>query len=98
MRRNRRRVPLPTRPSSDAQAGGRAHSRGNKPVTKGLAMNTAHTTHTTRSGRALTPARIVALALIAVLIGGIASLRLATGTDQVKVPAHAKAGDLVLRD
>src|SRR3954454_7971971 len=53
---------------------------------------------TTHPTRAFTPARIVALALITVLIGGIVSLRLATGTDQVKVPAHAKAGDLVLRD
>ena len=61
-------------------------------------MHTTNTTNTNHSGRAFTPARIVALALIVVLIGGIASLRIATGIDQVKVPAHAKAGDLVLRD
>jgi pimeloyl-ACP methyl ester carboxylesterase len=61
-------------------------------------MHTSHTTNINHSGRTFTPARIVALALIVVLIGGIASLGFRTGSDQVKVPAHAKAGDLVLRD
>lgn len=41
--------------------------------------------------------RIVALALIAVLVGGLAYLRLAPGADPVSVPAGAKAGDLAMK-
>ena len=46
-------------------------------------------------GRAFTPGRIVALALIALAVAGLAYLRFAPGAD-VSVPAGAKAGDLTL--
>jgi pimeloyl-ACP methyl ester carboxylesterase len=46
--------------------------------------------------RIWTPARIVALGLIAVLIAGLAYLRFGTGPDTVSVPDGAKAGDLTL--
>src|SRR5688500_12195492 len=47
--------------------------------------------------RSFTPARIVALALIAVLAVGLASLRFAPGPEPLAVPAGARAGDLILR-
>jgi pimeloyl-ACP methyl ester carboxylesterase len=46
--------------------------------------------------RTFTPARIVALALIAILVGGLAYLRFAPDSDAVSVPEGAKAGDLIL--
>jgi pimeloyl-ACP methyl ester carboxylesterase len=46
--------------------------------------------------RILTPARIVALALIAVLIGVLAYARFGPESGPVSVPAGAKAGDLTL--
>ena len=46
--------------------------------------------------RTLTPARIVALALIAVLVSGLAYLGLAPEPGPMSVPAGAEAGDLVL--
>jgi uncharacterized membrane protein YdfJ with MMPL/SSD domain/pimeloyl-ACP methyl ester carboxylesterase len=46
--------------------------------------------------RVLTPARIAALALIGVLVLGLACLRLGTGGSAVSVPSGAKAGDLKL--
>ncbi|MBD0328972.1 MAG: alpha/beta hydrolase [Thermoleophilia bacterium] len=46
--------------------------------------------------RALTPARIVALAVVAVLVVGLGYLRVTTGTDRLAVPDGAKAGQLVL--
>jgi pimeloyl-ACP methyl ester carboxylesterase len=52
----------------------------------------------TPTPRIWTPARIVALALIAILVGGLAYLRFGTGSDPVTVPAGAKAGDLSLED
>jgi pimeloyl-ACP methyl ester carboxylesterase len=59
---------------------------------------------TTEKGRAmeapttriLTPARIVALALIAALIGGLMYARFGPDSGPVSVPDGAKAGDLVL--
>jgi pimeloyl-ACP methyl ester carboxylesterase len=45
-----------------------------------------------------TPARVVALALIAILVAGLAYVRLGTGSDPVSVPDGAKAGDLILED
>jgi pimeloyl-ACP methyl ester carboxylesterase len=50
------------------------------------------------STRIWTPARVVALALIAVLIAGLSYLRFGTGSEPVSVPAGAKAGDLTLED
>src|SRR5262245_48957740 len=44
-----------------------------------------------------TPARIVALALIAALVGGLAYLHF-SGESPVSVPSGAKAGDLTLHD
>ena len=44
----------------------------------------------------VTPARIVALAIIAVLIGGLASVGISGGDATVVVPAGARAGDLIL--
>jgi pimeloyl-ACP methyl ester carboxylesterase len=46
--------------------------------------------------RIFTPARIVALALIAVLAGGLGYLRFAPDGGSVSVPTGAKAGDLTL--
>jgi pimeloyl-ACP methyl ester carboxylesterase len=46
--------------------------------------------------RAFTPARIVALALIAVLVGGLAYLHFAPSPGLVAVPEGAKAGDVSL--
>jgi pimeloyl-ACP methyl ester carboxylesterase len=46
--------------------------------------------------RAFTPARIVALALIALVALGLAYLRFATGDDLVSVPSGARAGQLKL--
>jgi pimeloyl-ACP methyl ester carboxylesterase len=46
--------------------------------------------------RSLTPTRIVALALIAVLVLALAYLRFGTGDTEVSVPSGAKAGDLIL--
>src|SRR5829696_7646898 len=43
-----------------------------------------------------TPARIVALALIAVLVAGLAHLRFGSESDPAWVPAGAEAGDLTL--
>jgi pimeloyl-ACP methyl ester carboxylesterase len=48
------------------------------------------------STRIFTPARIVALALIALVIGGLAYLHFGTGDSAVSVPSGAKAGDLTL--
>jgi pimeloyl-ACP methyl ester carboxylesterase len=47
--------------------------------------------------RIFTPARIVALALCAVLVFGLLFLRFAPGGKAVSVPAGAKAGDLILK-
>jgi pimeloyl-ACP methyl ester carboxylesterase len=46
--------------------------------------------------RVITPARVVALVLIAVVALGLAYLRFKPDDDQVSVPAGAKAGDLIL--
>jgi pimeloyl-ACP methyl ester carboxylesterase len=46
--------------------------------------------------RSFTPARIVALALIAAVIAGLAYLRFGPESQAVSVPAGAKAGDLIL--
>jgi pimeloyl-ACP methyl ester carboxylesterase len=51
----------------------------------------------TRTTHIATPARIVALALIAVLLGGLAYLRVGQGTPSISVPAGAKAGNLSLQ-
>jgi pimeloyl-ACP methyl ester carboxylesterase len=48
------------------------------------------------TNRPFTPARIVALALVAVLLGGLAYLRSAPAAHAASVPVGAKAGDLVL--
>jgi pimeloyl-ACP methyl ester carboxylesterase len=48
--------------------------------------------------RTFTPARIVALALIALLVVGLGYLRFAPDSGSVSVPAGAEAGDLVLED
>jgi pimeloyl-ACP methyl ester carboxylesterase len=46
--------------------------------------------------RSFTPARIVALALIAAVVAGLAFLRFGPESEPVSVPAGAKAGDLIL--
>src|SRR4029079_3518109 len=79
--RSRHWVGPVTRLWSDVGTWSRAHSRGMT---------------TTRNTRTFTPARIVALALIAVLIGGLTSLRFGSAPEHIEVPAHAKAGDLLL--
>ena len=49
-----------------------------------------------RAARVITPGRIVALVLIAVVVAGLAYLRFALDADTVAVPRGAKAGDLIL--
>ena len=49
-----------------------------------------------RTTRILTPSRIVGLALVALVIGGLAYLHFGTGSEPVSVPAGAQAGDLIL--
>jgi hypothetical protein len=46
--------------------------------------------------RVFTPSRVLALALIALLVGGLAYLRFAPDSRSVSVPQGAKAGDLIL--
>src|SRR5215217_1342391 len=46
--------------------------------------------------RTLTPTRVVALALIAVLVAGLVYLRFAPGAGPVSVPEGASAGELIL--
>ena len=48
----------------------------------------------TPTTRSFTPARIVALALIALLVAGLAYLRFAPDAGRVSVPAGAHAGQL----
>jgi pimeloyl-ACP methyl ester carboxylesterase len=60
-----------------------------KSTTKGQLMEAPTTS-------SFTPARIVALALIALLAGGLAYLRFGPDSRAVSVPAGAKAGDLIL--
>ena len=50
----------------------------------------------TPTTRPITPARIIALALIGLMVLGLASLRYAPGEARVSVPAGASAGDLRL--
>lgn len=50
----------------------------------------------TNTGRGFTTGRIVALALLALLVLGLGSLRLTRGSGTVSVPPGAKAGDLTL--
>jgi pimeloyl-ACP methyl ester carboxylesterase len=61
------------------------------PTTKGQAMNPPRTT-------GFTPARIVALVLVAAVAAGLGYLRFGTGGDRVSVPAGAHAGQLTLHD
>jgi pimeloyl-ACP methyl ester carboxylesterase len=51
-----------------------------------------------KGGRAFTPARIVALVVIGLLVLGLGYLRVTSGDDAVSVPSGAKAGDLILHD
>jgi pimeloyl-ACP methyl ester carboxylesterase len=62
-----------------------------KTTTKGQTMEP-------QSTRLLTPARIVALALIAAAIAGLAYLRFASGSHRVSVPEGAHARQLTLHD
>lgn len=54
-------------------------------------------TSTAGQPRTLPPARVVALALIAVVMAGLLFLRWGSAPDRVSVPADAKAGDLELK-
>ena len=47
--------------------------------------------------RTLPPTRVVALALIAVVVAGLVYLRLGSAPDRVSVPAGAEAGDLEMK-
>ena len=49
-----------------------------------------------RKTRIFTPSRIVALALIALLAGGLAYVHFGMGSDSVSVPSGAKAGDFIV--
>jgi pimeloyl-ACP methyl ester carboxylesterase len=48
--------------------------------------------------RAFTPARIVALVVIGVVVLALGYIHVASGADSVSVPSGAKAGDLILHD
>ena len=48
--------------------------------------------------QAFTPARIVALVVIALLVLGLGAIHVTSGDDAVSVPSGAKAGDLILED
>jgi pimeloyl-ACP methyl ester carboxylesterase len=48
--------------------------------------------------RAFTPARIVALAVIGIVVLALGFIRLTSGDDAVSVPSGAEAGDLILHD
>src|SRR5262245_59902922 len=48
--------------------------------------------------RAFTPARIVALAVIGLVVLALATLHLGSRADEFSVPSGAKAGDLILHD
>jgi pimeloyl-ACP methyl ester carboxylesterase len=48
--------------------------------------------------RAFTPARIVALVVIGVVVLALGYIHVASGDDSVSVPSGAKAGDLILHD
>jgi len=48
--------------------------------------------------QAFTPARIVALVVITLLVLGLGALHVTSGGDAVSVPSGAKAGDLILED
>lgn len=50
----------------------------------------------TPTTRIITPARVVALTLIAVLVGGLAYARFGTDAEAISVTAGAEAGDLIL--
>ena len=60
-------------------------------TTKGQTMEASAT-------RTVSAARIVALALIAAVVGGLAYVHLASGDDRVSVPKGAHAGQLKLHD
>jgi pimeloyl-ACP methyl ester carboxylesterase len=49
-----------------------------------------------KASSGFTPARIVALAVIGVLVSGLAYVRFAPGDETVSVPAGARAGDLTM--
>ena len=51
-----------------------------------------------KGGRAFTPARIVALVVIGVVLLALGYLHVASGDDAVSVPSGVKAGDLTLHD
>lgn len=53
-------------------------------------------TNATTSQKSITAARIVALALIAMVVSGLGYVRWGSGSDALSVPAGAKAGDLEL--
>jgi hypothetical protein len=54
-------------------------------------------TMSTSTTRVFTRSRVVALMLIALLVGGLVYLRFAPNSDTVSVPEDAKPGDLVLQ-
>jgi pimeloyl-ACP methyl ester carboxylesterase len=51
-----------------------------------------------KGGRAFTPARIVALVVIGLVVVALGYLHVSSGEDSVSVPSGAKAGDLNLHD
>ena len=51
-----------------------------------------------KGGRAFTPARIVALAVIGLVALGLGYIHVSSGEDTLSVPSGATAGDLVLHD
>ena len=51
-----------------------------------------------RRRRAFTPARIVALVVIGLVVLGLGYIHVSSGDDAVSVPSGAKAGDLILHD
>ena len=51
-----------------------------------------------KGGRAFAPARILALAVIGLVVLGLGYIHVSSGEDAVSVPSGAQAGDLTLHD
>ncbi len=66
-------------------------------LASGYELDDERTGHGSPSPRILGSGRVVALALIALVVVGLAYLRFGTGADPVSVPTGARAGDLIER-
>ena len=63
-----------------------------------VSSNEEHTEGGGQPNRAFTPARIVALVVIGVVVLALGYIHVSSGDNSVSVPSGAKAGDLILHD